>query len=107
MKLLTQEILKEFELQGDTSCMDAKDIRVIAKYFNPVGVGTWFAVQYYPEDRLFFGYVNLGDVNCAELGYFSLDDLESTKLPFGLGIERDIHFGKYTLQDVIDRKGVL
>ena len=107
MKLLTAEVLNTFELQGDTSQMEASDIKVIAKFFNPVGAGTWFAVQYYPEDRTFFGYANLGDSRFAELGYFSLDEMESIRLPFGLGIERDIHFGSYSLQDVINKKGEL
>ena len=52
----------------------------------------------------FFGYVNLIGKDCAELGYFSLDELESFKGRFGLGIERDLHFGmEHTLQEVMDK----
>ena len=39
-----------------------------------------------------------------ELGYFSLKELESLKGPFGLTIERDLFFGKYTLAEVMERR---
>ena len=106
MKLLTKELKEVFAKQGDTSKKDAQDIKVLAKFFNPCGAGTWFAVEYLPDEMLFFGYANLGDSDCAELGYFSLNELESVKLPFGMGIERDIHWeANTTLQAVIDCKG--
>ena len=71
---------------------DIKDPLVIAKYFNPTGAGTWYATEYNPEERLFFGYVSIfGDWN-DEWGYFSLDELEGFKGQFGLGIERDLFF---------------
>ena len=37
MKLLTKQLIEEFAKQGDTSKKDAKDIKVIAKFFNPCG----------------------------------------------------------------------
>jgi len=107
MKLLTKELEKKFEAVGITASKPLKDIKVIAKFFNPAGAGTWFAVEYQPEDRVFFGYVTFGDPFCAELGYFSLDELESFRGPFGLGIERDLHFRDHTLEEVVNRKGVL
>jgi len=68
-----------------------KDPIVVAKYFNPVGAGYWYATEYNPAERVFFGYVSLfGDYN-DEWGYFSLDELESIKGQFGLGIERDLY----------------
>ena len=107
MELLTAELLEEFKKQGDTSDKKAEDVRIIAKYFNPTGAGTWFATEYDPVDRIFFGYANLGDPEMAELGTFSLDELQAYKdKRFGLGIERDLHFHDHTLQEVIDKRGV-
>lgn len=89
-KLMTKRLERLFKKYGNQGGVE--NPIVIAKYFNPVGPGTWFATEYYPDERLFFGFVSIfGDHN-DEWGYFSLDELESIKLPFGLGIERDLHF---------------
>ncbi len=78
---------------------------MVVKFFNPYGAATWYATEYDPETGNFFGYVDLGDRRFAELGYFSLEELESIKLPGGLGIERDIHFGyDHTLADVMKKR---
>ena len=90
MKLMTKELKERFEMVGSQE--DIKDPLVIAKYFNPTGAGTWYATEYNPKERLFFGYVSIfGDWN-DEWGYFSLDELEGLKGQFGLGIERDLFF---------------
>ena len=90
MKLMTKQLKEKFEMVGSQE--DIKDPLVIAKYFNPAGAGTWYATEYIPDQRLFFGYVSIfGDIN-DEWGYFSLDELESFKGRFGLGIERDLYF---------------
>ena len=90
MKLMTKQLEQRFKEVGSQE--DIKDPLVIAKYFNPTGAGTWYATEYNPEQRLFFGYVSIfGDIN-DEWGYFSLDELESFKGQFGLGIERDLYF---------------
>ena len=59
------------------------------KFFTPWTNWTWFAIEFDPTDRVFFGLV-FGQE--TEFGYFSLDELESIQGPFGLRIERDIHF---------------
>jgi len=102
MELLTKELLKKFKKQGYTGNKDAKDIKVIAKFFNPTGAGTWYAVEYHEKARLFYGFVSISNDYNDELGYFSLDELKSFRGPFGIGIERDLHFGDYTLQDILD-----
>lgn len=73
-----------------------KDPLVIAKYFNPCGAGTWYATEYYPEERIFFGYASIFGGYMDEWGYFSsLDELQSYRNPiFGIGIERDLYFGE-------------
>lgn len=90
MKLLTKELLHQFEKVGRQE--EVKDPVVIAKFFNPTGAGTWYATEYDATEGLFFGYVSIfGDWN-DEWGYFSLDELESYRGKFGLGIERDVYF---------------
>jgi hypothetical protein len=90
MKLLTKELKKRFKEVGQQE--NIKDPMIIAKFFNPCGGGTWYATEFDSEHNLFFGYVSLfGDHN-DEWGDFSLDELESASVGFGLGIERDRHY---------------
>lgn len=102
MKLLTKELLNAFKKQGDTSQKDAKDIKVICKFFNPTGAGNWYAVEYDETERTFFGFVSIFNDYNDELGSFSLDELEEYRGPLGLGIERSLYFGDYNLQQIID-----
>jgi hypothetical protein len=101
MKLMTKELEKRFAQIGSQA--DEKDPLVIAKYFNPTGAGTWYATEYNPETRLFFGYVSIfGDWN-DEWGSFSLDELENYRGRFGLGIERDLYFQEQKSSQVIKK----
>jgi hypothetical protein len=57
-----------------------------------IGGCDWFAAEYDPETRNFFGFAILNnDYEMAEWGYFSLDELESLKVKF-LEVDRDLHF---------------
>jgi len=103
-KLLTQEILRKLPALGAMDGSFPSTVPIVVKFFNPCGAATWYAIEYDPESREFFGYVDLGDPMCAELGYFSLDELESIRLPMGLKIERDAHFGEHYLSEVLDGK---
>ena len=87
MKLLTKEIESMFKKVGYQDGVE--DPVVVAKFFTPWTNWTWFATEYDPESKLFFGMVHGHE---KELGYFSLDELASVKGPFGLGIERDTSF---------------
>ena len=90
MKLLTKQLEDRFAQIG--SQVESEDPLVVAKFFNPTGAGTWYAVAYYPDIRSFYGYVSIfGDWN-DEWGFFSLDELTSYRGHFGLGIERDRYF---------------
>ena len=109
MKLLTKELREKFPKHRETDEKNNGDIPVIAKFFTPWTDWTWYAVEGEPildedgteEDYHFFGFVR-GLEN--ELGYFSLNELESLKGPFGLRIERDLHFGEHTLAEVMERQ---
>ena len=94
-KLLTKEILSKVP---PLYSQDGKGENAIAyaKFFNPCGIGTWYMSEYDPKQNLAFGKAILQE---TELGYFSLTELEAVKLPFGLSIERDIHFRPTPLKD--------
>ena len=74
MKLITNEIVDKMPNLYDTEGIEAKNKVAQVKFFNPFGSGTWFGIEYDPNDRLFFGYVDLG--YGGEWGYFSLNELE-------------------------------
>lgn len=63
----------------------------VVKLFNPLGAGTWLATELWEDGDTLFGLADLG-FGCPELGAFSLRELCSIRLPYGLGIERDIGF---------------
>ncbi len=89
MKLLTKELEQRFKKVGSQE--NEKNPIVIAKFFNPTGIGTWYVTEYNEEEKSFFGYVSLFGDHCDEWGSFSLIELESFKGKLGLGIERDLH----------------
>lgn len=90
MDLMTKALEAEFKKIG---CQEnVKDPLVVAHFFNPCGAGDWWATEYDPETREFFGYVSIFRDHNDEWGPFSLDELESVKGPLGIGIERDLHF---------------
>jgi hypothetical protein len=75
------------------------DAIVHVKFFTPWAGWTWYATEYDPETDTFFGWVD-GNNGEAELGYFSGAELKALKGPFGLYVERDIHFTPKTLAEV-------
>lgn len=68
-----------------------KDPVVHLKLFCPWNQWTWFATEgeQQGDDFICFGYV-IGQER--EWGYFSITELSLVTGPFGLKIERDIHF---------------
>jgi len=101
MKLFTKAIEQAFKKQGYTGNKEANDIKIICKLFNPTGAGTWYLYEKEDED-IYWAFVNLGDPVCAECGTVSLSEIKSFRGTFGLGIERDMHFGTRTLKEVQD-----
>lgn len=63
----------------------------VIKLFNPMGAATWLATELAEDDDTLFGLADLG-FGCPELGSFSLGEIAGVRLPFGLGIERDLTF---------------
>ena len=99
MMLLTKELRRKLPELHANEEKKPEDIPVIVKFFDPCGSWTCYATEFNPDTEIFFGYVR-GLEN--ELGYFSLKELQEYRSkPFDLGIERDRHFGKHTLAEVM------
>ena len=97
MKLLTKAIEQELEKHPLYSTDGQNVKQVIVKFFNPCWAGTWFVCEGEKQengDWLFFGLVELLE---KEWGYFTLSELQSLKLPFGMSIERDMHYENKTI----------
>jgi len=89
MLLITMEQRQQLLL--NYADKDADHVPVV-KLFTPWANATWLFVDLDPgdEDRL-FGLCDLGH-GSPELGYALLSELESLKGPWGLRVERDLHF---------------
>ena len=68
---------------------EEEDPLAVLKFFTPDGSWTWYLTEYDQEQRLAFGLV-IGHER--ELGYFSLNELEISRGPMGLPVERDLNF---------------
>lgn len=97
MQLMTKAIEKRFKEVGSQE--DVKDPIVVARFFNAGGAGTWWATEYDPINKIFFGYVSIFGDHCDEWGSFALDELQSFKGAMGLGIERDLHCGEKPISE--------
>lgn len=96
MKLMTRELERRFAQVGRQE-EKGDDAIVVTKFFTPWTYWTWYATEFYPEDRTFFGLVEGHEV---ELGYFSLDEFEETFGPARLRIERDLYWREKTIGEV-------
>ncbi len=119
MMLLTKEIRKKLPELYSQDGKPHDQIPIIVKFFNPVGAGTWLIWEGSPlidEDEdsdtcgqeidfIMFGLCDLG-MGYPEIGYVSLNELESVNLPFGLGIERDMYYNSESAADVLTKFGL-
>ena len=78
------------------------DAKVLVKYFNPVGRGTWLITEAEKQEDgnwLLFGSCH---IFVWEWGYVTLNELQAQRLPYGLTIERDLYIGSdATVKDLI------
>ncbi len=105
MELFTKQIIEKAKAQYPLGS-DMEKQMVVAKFFNPTGAGTWYLMNMDPEDEDYcWGIVDLYEV---EMGSFSKSELENTKVGFGLGIERDLHFEPVNAKELWEKlmKGV-
>ena len=98
MKLLTKAIEKKLLANWAAAQAGDENQVPVMKLFNPCGAATWLITEMDPKG-LMFGLCDLG-MGSPELGYVHLDELKQVKLPFGLKIERDLHWeGKKPIQE--------
>jgi hypothetical protein len=108
MKLMTKAIAAKLPKLYSTEKVATKDKTVIVKFFQPWGRWTWYAVEgeqiqaevFGRPNYRFFGYVQGLGPDTDEWGYFTLAELESVRGPFGLRIERDLHFAPQPISGV-------
>jgi len=87
MKLITKEI--EAKLLKNIG--NEETAKPYLKLFNPMGPATWLISEYDKKSGIMFGLCDLG-MGSPELGSVSLKEIEEIKLPFELGIERDMYW---------------
>ena len=98
MKLLTKANRKSLPpLYAQENAGD--EAVAYVKFFTPDSNWTWYAMEFDGED-IFFGLV---DGHEEELGYFSLAELQSVRGPWGLPIERDLHFSPTKVSELRKR----
>jgi hypothetical protein len=89
MKLMTKEMEDKLPPLNSMDGRKEEEVLVFAHYFS--GSWDWYATEFDPKTRMFFGLVRGFEI---ELGYFSLDELERSSCevhPLG-GIERDLYW---------------
>ena len=116
MKMMTKEVIERLPGLRTQDGKEARDVKVIVKFFDPTGSWTWYATEGAKtgglveegafkgeEDYEFFGYVKGME---GELGHWLLSDLSVAKVGCrglqSLPIERDRHYGfEHTLEEVM------
>jgi len=101
MKLITKEIEKKLPPLGSTDSKKPEDVPIVVKFFNPNGAGSWYVTEGDLKTGELFGYAEI-QKGMGELGFISLHELQSFRGRMGLGIERDMYYGKHTLKEVMD-----
>jgi hypothetical protein len=106
MKLLTQEIRKSIPALYATEQIPENEKKIAVKFFTPWASWTWYAVEGGPvyddesSQEVDFEFFGLVDGDFKEWGYFTLNQLQEVKGPFGLAIERDMYFDNQTIGKV-------
>jgi hypothetical protein len=84
----TQEDLAKVPDFHETEHIPVEHKMVHLHFF--MGSADFYALEFDGDDR-FFGFVNLGNFNNSEFGYFSLAELKSIKVN-GFEIDRDLYW---------------
>jgi len=95
-KLIPQTLLSDipdlYETEGQTNPI------CHVKLFTPDSNFTWYIIEFSKADaKTCYGYVEGLE---SELGYFTLEELESLHGPLGLAIERDLSFKPTQFSDI-------
>jgi len=98
MKLITKDI----QVKLNKNFQEQNDEDIVLKLFNPCGAQTWLITQMEPDGDIMYGLADIG-MGCVEYGSISLNEIKSVRLPFGLTIERDMHFRGGKVSEYADR----
>lgn len=90
MKLITPELEERFKQVGDQS--EVENPIVVAKFFDPVGIETWYVTEYNAETKVCFGYVT--GFAPYQWSYFSIEELESIEQFPTIIIDGEEHVSK-------------
>ena len=103
MKLLTKELRNSLPALGSTDGQGGDAIARV-KFFTPTSNWTWYATEFDGTDK-FFGLVDGFE---AELGYFSLAEMEAAIGAGGMPmIERDLYWQPRPLREIPEAPGWL
>ena len=94
MKMLTKALENQFA-KVDTRELHAYEIKIIAHYF--FGPFDWWAYDRENDaPDVFWGFVNIGDAQCAECGTFLLSDVTDLLIQGMFKVERDLYWDQST-----------
>jgi hypothetical protein len=100
MKLMTKEIERAAQKQYPLGAEMEKQ-KVVAKFFDPCGVFTWYLMNQDPENPDYlWGIVRGFEV---EMGSFSLSELSTVTNRLGLHMERDRFFDPMPATEVWEK----
>lgn len=99
MQLMTKEIADQLQRQYPMGS-DVDQQLVIAKFFDPCGSWTWYAMNMSEDGDYIWGIVKGFAI---EMGSFSLSELQNYKGRWGLGIERDLYFKPMPARELWER----
>jgi hypothetical protein len=101
MKLFTKDINQKLFAQYRIGS-NLNEQNVVAKIFNPYGIGRWYLLNSDPNDPDYlWAIVQMGDV--VEVGSVLRSELETIRVkPFGLPLERDMYFSDRNAMEVLD-----
>ena len=105
--LIPAWIVKHLPQLYATENVKAEDKLIWVKLFDPTGGATWYIAEFRNDERLGFGYCDLG-MGFPEWGYVSIGELETCKQGLtglkALPIERDLHFYPTTFSEIKEVK---
>ena len=101
-KLIPQKLLSDIPDLYETEGVSNPLCQI--KLFTPDSCFTWYIIEFSKADtNTCYGYVQGLE---SELGYFTLEELESVHGPLGLAIERDLSFNPTPLSTVKELSNV-
>ena len=93
------EALKEMPALYATEKKDEEKHLFRMRFYHPLAKWSWYAVEYDPEDRVFFGWM---DGDTQEWGYFSLLEMAFLEVR-GVRIMWDVDFIPVRYGELRDR----